>query len=317
MIVADAESSIAARAAWLHYAAGLSQAQVAKKLGLNNLKAHRLISKANRDGLVKIYIDGDIGECIALESKLSDRFDLTDCHVAPDLHENNLPLKTLGIAGAQQLLLNNKYASVGIGHGRTLASCVDNLPQIATKAESENTHFVSLLGGLTRKYLASPHDVIHRLADRTSAEAYVMPLPFLANSIQDKNIMLSQRGIGEVFELALATELKIVGIGSTESGASLVSTGMIEIQELVQVKAAGGAGEILGHYFDEDGNAIATELTDRTLTLPLNDLRDTRIVAVAGGVDKIRAIKSVLESRLLSGLVTDERTARALLLRAE
>jgi DNA-binding transcriptional regulator LsrR (DeoR family) len=313
-VAADAESSIAARAAWLHYAAGLSQAQVAKKLGLNNLKAHRLISKANRDGLVKVYIDGDIGECIALETKLSERYGLAECHVAPDLEEPELPLKTLGIAGAHQirLLLENKCTSIGIGHGRTLASCVDHLP-----VKPGNTHFVSLLGGLTRKYLASPHDVIHRLAERTAAEAYVMPLPFLANSIQDKNIMLSQRGIGEVFELARLTELKMVGIGSTESEASLVSTGMIESHELEEVKEAGGAGEILGHYFDDNGNAIATELTDRTLTLPLTDLRDTRIVAVAGGVDKIRAIKSVLESRLLSGLVTDERTACALLSGAE
>ena len=319
MIAADAETSIAARAAWLHYAAGMSQAQVAKKLGLNNLKAHRLISKANRDGLVKVYIDGDIGECIALELELSERFGLDDCHVAPDLDESDIPLKTLGIAGAHQirLALENKCVSIGVGHGRTLASCVENLPQMATRAQSGKTHFVSLLGGLTRKFLASPHDVIHRLAERTTAEAYVMPLPFLANSIKDRNIMLGQRGIDEVFELARVTELKMVGIGSTESEASLVSTGMIERHELEQVKAAGGAGEILGHYFDDSGNPIATELTDRTLTLSLDDLRNTRIVAVAGGEFKIRAIKSVLESRLLSGLVTDERTARALLLEPE
>ena len=124
VIATDAESSIAARAAWLHYAAGMSQAQVAKKLGLNNLKAHRLISKANRDGLVKVYIDGDIGECIALELELSERFALDDCHVAPDLDESDIPLKTLGIAGAHQicLALQNKCMSIGEGHGRTLAS---------------------------------------------------------------------------------------------------------------------------------------------------------------------------------------------------
>ena len=311
MIPVDAETSIAARAAWLHYAAGMSQAQVAKKLGLNSLKAHRLISKANRDGLVKVYIDGDIGECIALEVQLSEQFGLGDCHVAPDLDESDIPLKTLGIAGAHQirLALENKCTSIGVGHGRTLASCVENLPVKPCK-----THFVSLLGGLTRKFLASPHDVIHRLAERTTAEAYVMPLPFIANSVDDRNILLGQRGIDEVFELARQTQLKMVGIGSTESEASLVSTGMIERHELEEVKKAGGAGEILGHYFDEGGNPIATELTDRTVTLPLKDLQQSRIVAVAGGEFKIRAIKSVLESRLLSGLVTDERTARALLL---
>ncbi len=310
-MIVDGDTSIAVRAAWLHYAAGLSQAQVAKKLGLNNLKAHRLISKANREGLVKVYVDGDIGECIALEAQLAERFDLSDCQVAPDIDESDIPLRALGIAGGQLIrrALENKCASIGIGHGRTLAACVDNLP-----AKPTTTHFVSLLGGLTRKFVASPHDVIHRLAERATAEAYFIPLPFLANSISDRNIMLGQRGINEVFELARQTEMKLVGIGSTHDEASLVSTGMIESRELKQVREAGGEGELLGHYFDRHGNAIATDLTDRTMTLPLEALRSSTIHAVAGGTSKVGAIKAVLESQLLSGLITDERTARALLL---
>lgn len=315
LISEDTENSMAARAAWLHYAAGLSQADVARRLGLNSLKAHRLISKANRDGLVKIFIDGDIGECIALEVQLSESYQLDNCVVVPDLGDSDLPLKALGLAGAQLIRqeLDNNLMSIGIGHGRTLAACVDNLPAKPTA----NTHFVSLLGGLTRKYLASPHDVIHRLAERTAAEAYVMPVPFLANSVEDRKVLLGQRGIQQVFELARQTQLKLVGIGSTDLEASLVSTGMIELHELEKVNNAGAAGEMLGHYFADDGQPIATDLSDRTLSLSLDDLKNTRITAVAGGAFKIRAIKSVLQSRLLSGLVTDERTARALALEPE
>lgn len=306
---------MAARAAWLHYAAGLSQAEVARKLGLNSLKAHRLINKANRDGLVKVFIDGDIGECIELEVLLCKRYQLSSCVVVPDLGEGDLPLKALGIAGAQFIRqqLDNNCLSIGVGHGRTLAACVDHLPAKPTT----KTHFVSLLGGLTRKFLASPHEVIHRLAERSTAEAYVMPVPFLANSIEDRKVLLGQRGIQEVFELARQTELKLVGIGTTESEASVVSTGMIESHELEEVKNAGGVGEILGHYFDDGGNAIATELSDRTISLSLDDLKQSKIIAVAGGVFKVRAVKSILKSCLLSGLVTDERTARALSLEPE
>jgi len=41
-------------------------------------------------------------------------------------------------------------------------------------------------------------------------------------------------------------------------------------------------------------------------------LTDTNILAVAGGNTKIEAVSAVLKSRLLSGLITDESTARAL-----
>ncbi len=58
MAVRDDEASMATRAAWLHYAGGLTQAEVAKRLGLTSLKAHRLIMKANQEGLVKVISTG-------------------------------------------------------------------------------------------------------------------------------------------------------------------------------------------------------------------------------------------------------------------
>jgi DNA-binding transcriptional regulator LsrR (DeoR family) len=45
----------------------------------------------------------------------------------------------------------------------------------------------------------------------------------------------------------------------------------------------------------------------------LEALKTSRIVAVGGGNEKIRAIGSILRSGLLDGLVTDERTAKALI----
>ena len=49
------------------------------------------------------------------------------------------------------------------------------------------------------------------------------------------------------------------------------------------------------------------------LVLGREQLRNRNIVTVAGGRIKVRAIKSILNTRLLSGLITDESTARALL----
>ncbi|MEC8484013.1 MAG: sugar-binding transcriptional regulator, partial [Pseudomonadota bacterium] len=48
----DFDDSLAIRAAWLHYVGGLTQAAVAKRLGLTSVKTHRLISKAVSEGAV-------------------------------------------------------------------------------------------------------------------------------------------------------------------------------------------------------------------------------------------------------------------------
>jgi len=305
------EASMATRAAWLHYAGGLTQAEVAKRLGLTSLKAHRLIMKANQDGLVKVYIDGEVSECVALEQALCERFGLNYCEVVPEFDDADLPLRALGIAGAQFLkreIERGEDMLIGVGHGRTLSACVEYLPRMT----AGRTRFVSLLGGLTRKFSANPHDVIHRLADRVAGEAYVMPVPFFANTVEDRDVLFNQRGVSDVFQLAKSADLLFVGIGTTEREASLVFTGMIETSEIDDIRNSGAVGELLGHFFNDRGQPIETALSNRTFTLGRDELRDRRTVAVAAGKGKTKAIFSVLESRFLSGLITDERTARAL-----
>lgn len=307
----DSEDSLAIRAAWLHYAGGLTQSAVAKRLGVANLKAHRLITRANQAGAIKVTIDGDILECVALEDRLSERFGLSFCEVAPDLYEDGLPVRALGMAGAtylRRVLKGGAYDVIGLGHGRTMAAMVHELPRI----ETNGIEFVSLLGGLTRNYAANPHDVMHRMADKTGATAYVMPVPFFANTVEDRKVLLSQRGVREVFDLAARAPVKFVGIGAIHPQASTIASRMIEPAEVEDVQTCGGVGEVLGHFFNAQGAAIETDLSARTLSVGLADLQTTEIVAVAGGAEKIEAIRSVLKSGYINGLITDERTAQAL-----
>jgi DNA-binding transcriptional regulator LsrR (DeoR family) len=311
-IGSDDEEGLVTRAAWFHFVGGLTQGEVANRLNVPSSKAHRLIARANRDGLIRVFIDGEIAECIDLEEQLAARYGLAVCEVAPDVESNLLPLRSLGMLGARFLRLaidKGEDPVIGLGHGRTLAACIGQMPR--TKAGS--IRFVSLLGGFTRKFKANPFDVINGIAERTGAETYVMPLPFVANSAEDRATFMAQRGVDAVFELARAASLKFVGIGTTDGGdASLMMSGMIEPDEMAEVRRAGGLGEILGHFFDRNGSRVETDLSARTITLTQQELTRGKLVAVAGGAAKPDAIRAVLASGLLHGLLTDERTARAL-----
>ncbi|SFA83200.1 DNA-binding transcriptional regulator LsrR, DeoR family [Rhizobium sp. NFR07] len=308
----DADDTLAVRAAWLHYAGGLTQSEVAKRLGVPSVKAHRLIAKAVAEGVVKVTIDGDIVECVELEMQLSERFGLQYCEVAPDLGEEGLPLRALGHAGAGYLkreIERGDNTVIGLGHGRTLSAAVQYMPRVNAK----NLRFVSLLGGLTRNYGANPYDVMHRIAEKTGSQAYVMPVPFFANTSEDRKVLMAQRAVKEVFELANKADLKLVGIGNVDADAQLVSSGMVEPGEIADIEASGGVGEILGHFFDADGHILDTDLSARMLSASFPKTRSERLVALAGGPNKADAISAILNSRRLFGLITDERTAKALL----
>lgn len=308
----DGEGGLAIRAAWMHFAGGLTQAQVANRLGISSTKAHRLVTQASQSGAVKVTIEGAISECVALEQQLAQHYGLSTCEVVPDLHEDGLPLRALGSAGATFLrreIQALKSGTIGIGHGRTLAAAIQSMPRVA----AGEVNFVSLLGGFTRNYAANPHDVMHSLASKTSGEAYVLPLPFFADTVEDRKVFLAQRGVRSVMARAAHADLMIAGIGTVDLTTQLVTTGMVEQDEIQDVQSHGGVGELLGHFFDPEGHAIKTSLSDRTLSLDLEILRGRRIVALAGGPDKVSGIRAVLRSKALSGLITDERTALALL----
>src|SRR6187200_1568900 len=107
----DDDSSLAARAAWLHFAGGKTQSEVADRLNIPSTKAHRLIARANREGLIRVFVDGTVAECVALEEALKAGYGLQYCEVAPDLDDGILPLRTLGIVGRATCAASSNIAA--------------------------------------------------------------------------------------------------------------------------------------------------------------------------------------------------------------
>ena len=320
-LIAEEEAGLATRAAWLYHAGGLTQSQVAERLGCTGVKAHRLIARATRAGLVRVFVEGSIGNCIASEAALSQRYGLRFCRVVPGfnesaLDETRLPLRALGIAAAgflRDALESGRHAVIGVGHGRTLAAAIDYLPRIP----ATGLKLVSLLGNLPRRVPANPFEVIDRLAEKTAAEAYMMPVPMFARRSADRAVLRAQDGVAEAAALAREATLLILGIGEATLTAFLVVSGVISPHEIEAARRAGAEGEMLGQFFDKNGRPVQTPLHDRNVVEPLapsaHGLDSGRdVVAVAGGVGKAKAIHAVLQSRLLTGLITDELTARQL-----
>lgn len=316
----DEELSLATRAAWLSYVGGYTQAQIADRLGVSRVKAHRLIAAAHDAGRVKVFVEGTPAECIALEDRLINRFGLTTCAVVPTLHEYDEgtaeTLAALGSAGARfllQFLEKSGPALIGVGHGRTLSSLADRLPHVSRP----DVRFMSLLGSLTRKAAANPFDVIYRLAERTHAEGYFMPVPLIADTEADAEVLLAQRTVQQAMQLARESELCVVGIGDVGPHALFKQIGMLTPKEYEELAAHDAVGEVLGQFLDIQGRLVDCEINRRSLGLHLEDLPGRQVVAVAGGLEKVNAILATLRSGFLTGLIIDEATAFQAISRSE
>ncbi|WP_068415892.1 sugar-binding transcriptional regulator [Labrenzia sp. OB1] len=308
----DSDADLAARAAWLHYVGGMTQSEVAKRLNVPNTRAHRYIARAQNEGLVRIFVDVEATDCVQLETELMRRYGLGYCRIGMEVPDSNqIPLKTLSVVGGDfimQAAAGRKHQVIGVGNGRTLAASVNAMGRQA----SPDVKFVSVLGGLTRSFAANPYDVIHRLSQKTSAASYLMPAPLYANSAEDKQVMLNQFGISETMSLIEQATLIVVGVGDIGSGEGGISASMLDGALAAEdLRQAGAVAELLGQFLSADGSILASPYDDRVMAAPLHSLKGREVVAIAGGATKIPAICAALASGLLTGLITDEATARA------
>src|SRR5882757_4547594 len=79
----DRDEQLMVRAAWLSYVGDLTQAQIAKRLGLNRIRVNRMLAQARDQGIVQIRINSKIANCVALEEGLRERFGLDQAIVVP------------------------------------------------------------------------------------------------------------------------------------------------------------------------------------------------------------------------------------------
>jgi DNA-binding transcriptional regulator LsrR (DeoR family) len=315
--MADTESSLQIRAAWLAYVGGYTQEEIAERLGLSRVKAQRLIAAALQSGRVKVFVEGEEAQCLALEDRLKARFRLAQCTVVldaarPGSAEAQDDFTALGSGGAQvlhRLFQKAGPSSIGVGHGRTLAAVAEHLPHL----QRPDLKFVSLIGSLTRKSSANPFDVISRLAERTGGEGYFLPVPFIADTEADAEVLRAQRGVQTVLALARACELCIVGVGVLGEQGNLLHTGMLTAKEQAALERKGAVGDLLGHFLDADGQVVDHELNRRAMGVRLPEMLGRQVLAVVGGHYKVPAILAALRSGYLTGLVVNESTAERVL----
>ncbi|MGH6714732.1 MAG: sugar-binding transcriptional regulator [Bradyrhizobium sp.] len=302
----------AARAGWLYFIAGHTQDEIAKMLQVSRASAQRLVSLCLAERLITFRLDHPIAACMELASKLKARFDLVHCEVVPaDLAA---PQSTAGIAERCANLLDATLRSetpviVALGTGRAVRAAVERV----TPIDRPNHQIVSLVGNISADGSASFFDTVGRLADRTGARHYPMPLPFLMSSEDERNRMVRIEPIAKVKAVAARADLRLVGIGQMDQKAQIYVDGFVTRDELFEMMRLGAVGEVTGWAYDAKGRLLKGGTNKRLTSIPPQLPAQTTTIAAAVGQGKVISIRAALAGGLINGLITDEATARTIL----
>ena len=302
----------AARAGWLYFIAGHTQDEIARMLQVSRASAQRLVSLCLAERLITFRLEHPIAACMELASRLKERFHLAHCEVVPT--DPAAPLSNAGIAERSANVLENTLRSetpviVALGTGRAVRAAVERVSPI----DRPYHQIVSLVGNISADGSASFFDTVGRLADRTGARHYPMPLPFLMSSEDERNRMVRIEPIAKVKAVAAKADLRLIGIGQMDQKAQVHIDGFVTREELFEMMRLGAVGEITGWAYDAKGRLIKGGANRRLTSIPPQVPAETATIAAAIGSAKVPAIKAALAGRLINGLITDEATARAVL----
>lgn len=307
---------LAARAAWLYYIKRRTQDEIAVELNVSRPNAQRLVALAISEGLIKFRLDHPLLHSIELGERIRDTFGLTFCDVAPSESshpgENRVGVAHRAAEVVENLLSGKADQILAFGTGRTLLETVRHVGSMSRP----DHRIVSVVGNLARDGRASPYDVVMRLSDRVGAQCYPLPLPVIADTQEECDLLRAQRGYLAVKALFEEADALVLGVGAVDSQAPIHIDGFVTMDELQQLQALGAAGELISRSFDRNGDIVDCPVTSRltAMELPREPCRPT--VLVASGYRKAEPLRAALRGRFANGLIIDEEIATQLLCNA-
>lgn len=306
------EHRLCARVARLYYSSHLTQEQIGQRLGLSRMKVNRLLKLAIETGVVQIRII-DVDEPHAeLVEALEAAFQLREVRVVPDPpSEPELRPALAAAAGSWLAEQLTDGLVIGVGLGRTVAL----LPAAFSVPQPIDCRFVTLEGvGVSPNAGFAAYDVTSRLADAAGGRAEVISAPTFVSSATVRNALLTEPSVEAALAVARSAGLMIQSVGTVSTDAPLFRHGTLASADLVRLEASGAVGDALGHFFDADGNHVPWPTDELHVGLVLDDMRRCPTSAlVAGGIDKVPAIRGALRGRIANVLITSATTARALI----
>jgi DNA-binding transcriptional regulator LsrR (DeoR family) len=158
-------------------------------------------------------------------------------------------------------------------------------------------------------------DLTRRLAQVFNGRAVLLPTPGVAGSKESREVFYADPHVQQVLEQARRADLGIMGIGAPRPDSILVREGeIVQWPELETLQMRGAVGDINLRYFDERGEPVESDLDSRVIGLNLEEIcRIGRVIGIAGGATKIKAIHGALNGKLIDVLVTDQQTAQEVL----
>ena len=252
--MSEDDEQLRVRVAWLYFMEGLTQADIATRLGITRLRANRLLGEARESGLVNIQVKARLADCVALERALVAETGLKDAVIVPTPADAEQIATVLGRATADYLarhLGENRARALGIGWGATLRETVRHLAAANLPELSIN----SMMGGLTYGSELNTFEIASEFARRVNAQCNYLAAPIYSGSPKSRDTILAQDVFRETFQRLAAIDVALMSVGDLSRRSLLIRYGLPRDVTVEALRSAGAVGDIMGTFLDARGSS--------------------------------------------------------------
>lgn len=303
------------KVARMYHERGVRQPEIAAHLNMSQPRVSRLLKEAVDRGVVRTVVVSPDGVHAELEDALAERYGLRDAVVVEVEGAGLDVIPALAAATATYLDATLKGGEV-IGVSSWSATLLESVKVMRAKTSSVAQEVVQIVGGS-----GSPEVQLHatrltsRLAELTGAQPVFAPSAALVGSRELHDLLSREPAMAEAMKAWSRLTLAVLGIGSLDPSPLLRRSGnAITAEDQRQLKELGAVGDVCARYFDADGNPVDAPFNDRLIGIEPDQLRAVeRRIGVAGGRNKVAAIRGAALGGWINILITDVEVARDLL----
>ena len=288
---------------------------IAGELSTSRSSVSRLLAHARSTGIVDIRITSPLDAPQLLAARVAERFGV-EAHVVPvpGVVAEVDRLDRVAVAAAHVLhALIESNLTIGVAWGSTMAAVSRHLvakpvhdTTIVQLNGSGNTHTSGLL-------YAS--EILSRFGAAYGANVEQFPVPAFFDDPATKAAVWRERSTRRVLDVQSQMGLVVFSVGSADSRvpSRVYAGGYLEPADRADLASDGVVGDVATVFYREDGSSEGIPLNARATGPGFDALRRVvRRCCVVSGVSKVESLRGALAAGLVTDLVIDEETARAL-----
>lgn len=301
------------RIATMYYEEGMTQAEIAKKIGVSRSLISKMLLDAKDAGIVEVFINSKSAFTVDLERQLEKRFDLQRAIVIDTLEQEASEIDKMASRAAALYLqkISKNIKNIGISWGESLRGLVDHYPYTN---QSDVTVF-PLIGGMGDDHVdIHSNQLCYDLARKMRGKSKYLYAPALVSNKRIKEELSKNTTIHAVFEESKLVDIALVGISSPFEDSTMVKIGYIDESDIKELSDNNVVGDINSRFFDVEGKEAKCTINQNVMGINLKEISKIEtVMAIAYGERKYAAIEVALKHHLVNVIVTTDKIATKLL----